>query len=164
MQHQTDTNSLYIYRRKTKTTMKTIKEFTLKKGDTEFEARKIDGSRSAAEYIRQFYSDDIEIYESCFILLLNRANNTIGYAKISQGGITGTVVDVKILCKYVVDSMASSVIIAHNHPSGNLRPSDADRNITSKIKSALVYLDSQLLDHVILTADGHYSFADEGLI
>jgi len=144
--------------------MKKIKEFTLKKGNTEFEARKIAGSRSAAEYIRQFYSDDIEIYESFFILLLNRANVTIGYAKISQGGIVGTVVDVKILCKHVVDSLASNVIIAHNHPSGNLRPSDADKNITSKIKSALVYLDTQLVDHVILTADSHYSFADEGLI
>lgn len=143
---------------------KMIKQYTLKTEKTDFEKVQISSSKNAADYIRQFYSDDIEIYESFFILLLNRANKTIGYAKISQGGITGTYVDKKIIAKYVIDSLASGVIIAHNHPSGNLTPSDADKKITQDIKQVCSLIDSALFDHVILTADGHYSFADEGIL
>lgn len=136
--------------------------FSLKKNQSEFAKAKIKTSKDGADFIRQFYSDDLEIYESFFILLLNRASNTIGYAKISQGGIIGTVVDVKIICKYVVDSLASGVILCHNHPSGNLTPSRQDFDITNNIKHALSFLDCNVLDHVILTADSFYSFADNG--
>ena len=97
-------------------------------------------------------------------MLLNRANKTIGYAKISQGGVSGTVVDVKLIAKYAVESLASGVILAHNHPSGNLTPSHQDIALTRKVKEALTLLDSQLLDHVILSADGYKSFADEGIL
>ena len=141
-----------------------IKQYTLKTEKTDFEKVQISSSKNAADYIRQFYSDDIEIYESFFILLLNRANKTIGYAKISQGGITGTYVDKKIIAKYIIDSLASGVIIAHNHPSGNLHPSDADKKITQDRKQICSLIDSSLFDHVILTADGYYSFADEGIL
>lgn len=106
--------------------------YSLTVNRTNFERVKITSSADAAKFMRQFYSDDIEIYESFFILLLNRAKVTIGYAKISQGGICGTVVDPKITCKYVVDSLADSVILAHNHPSGTLQPSQADKDITKK--------------------------------
>jgi DNA repair protein RadC len=138
------------------------KKFDLKATDSEFTKVKITGSESAEKFIRQFYGDDLEIFESFFILLLNRANETIGYAKISQGGIVGTVVDKKILLKYVVDSLASGVIIAHNHPSGTLSPSDADIRITKDVKELCKLVDSALLDHVILTAHSFYSFADNG--
>ncbi len=141
-----------------------LKTFSLKKEKTDIENIKIQTSKDAAEYIRNFYYDDIEIYESCFILLLNRANKTIGYAKISQGGVSGTVVDVKLIAKYAVESLASGVILAHNHPSGNLYPSNGDIAITRKVKEALKLLDSQLLDHVILSADGYKSLADEGIL
>lgn len=141
-----------------------LKTFSLKKEKTDIENIKIQTSKDAAEYIRNFYHDDIDIYESCFILLLNRANKTIGYAKISQGGVSGTVVDVKLIAKYAVESLASGVILAHNHPSGNLTPSHQDIALTRKVKEALTLLDSQLLDHVILSADGYKSLADEGLL
>ena len=95
-------------------------------------------------------------------MLLNRANETIGYAKISQGGIVGTVVDKKILFKYVVESLASGIILAHNHPSGNTNPSQADLNITKDLQQLCKLVDSEILDHVILTADSFYSFADNG--
>ena len=144
--------------------MKTIEKISLVKEPTEFKRVKIGSSSDASEYIRQFYDSDIEIYESCFILLLNRQNQTIGYSKISQGGIVGTVVDVKIILKYVVESLATGVILAHNHPSGNLKPSREDELITEKIKKALALVDSSLFDHVILTRDGYTSMADEGLI
>lgn len=139
-------------------------EFTLGKKPTEFLKAKVTRSKDCEEVIRKFYSDDIEIYESFFLLLLNRANITIGYAKISQGGITGTVVDARIVLKYVVDSLATSVVICHNHPSGNLNASEEDKRITSRIKEALKLVDTTLLDHIILTADSYFSFADNGLV
>lgn len=136
--------------------------FELRKNQTEFQPVKILSSDAAYNLIKNFYSDDIEILESCFILLLNNASKAIGYAKISQGGITGTVIDVRIVAKYAVDSLATSVILAHNHPSGNLKPSQADISITEKVKNALALLDIKLIEHLILTVDGFYSFADEG--
>jgi DNA repair protein RadC len=138
------------------------KKFDLKATDSEFTKVKITSSESAEKFIRQFYGDDLEIFESFFILLLNRANETIGYAKISQGGIVGTVVDKKILLKYVVESLATGIILAHNHPSGNTNPSQADLNITKDLQQLCNLVDSQVLDHVILTADSFYSFADNG--
>jgi len=138
------------------------KKFDLKATDSEFTKVKITSSETAEKYIRQFYGDDLEIFESFFILLLNRANETIGYAKISQGGTVGTVVDKKIILKYVVESLASGVILAHNHPSGNTNPSEADLRITREIKELCNLIDSPVLDHVILTADSFYSFADNG--
>ena len=93
-----------------------LKLFELKKIQTDFPNVKITKSKEGYEFIKNFYGDDIEIFESVSALFLNNANNTIGYAKISQGGITGTVVDVRIIAKYAVESMATSVIIAHNHP------------------------------------------------
>jgi DNA repair protein RadC len=138
--------------------MKNIKLFELKKIQTEFPSVKITSPDEAADFIRQFYFDDIEIFESFFILLLNQANKTIGYAKISQGGIAGTVVDVRIIAKYAIESLAVSVILAHNHPSGNLKPSQADLDITQKIKAGLKILDIKVFDHLILTADSFYSF------
>lgn len=121
-------------------------------------------SRDAAEYATQFYHDDIDIYESMFLILLNRSNNTIGWVKISQGGVAGTIIDVKLIVKYAIDCLASAVLLVHNHPSGNLKPSEADRRITKKAKDALGYMDVTILDHIILTLDGYYSFADNGEI
>lgn len=138
--------------------------FTIKKNQTEFQNVKITSSKVAHEVISQYYGDDIDVFESFFILLVDRKNTTTGYAKISQGGIAGTVVDIKIIAKYAVDSLASGVILAHNHPSGNLNPSDADKQITKKIKQALQLLDVQVLDHLILTSNGYLSFTDENLM
>lgn len=145
--------------------MKTMKQYriTTMESDNNFRQTKIQNSDDSFEVIKQFWNEDIEIYESFFVLLLNKANKTIGWAKISQGGITGTVVDMKIVIKYVVDSLASGVIVAHNHPSGNLTPSQSDIDITKKLKNALSLLDTQLLDHLILTPDDrYYSFTNNG--
>lgn len=144
--------------------MSKVKLYELKKIQSDFPKTKITSSKESEEFIRQFYSDDLGIFESFFILLLNRNNQTIGYAKISQGGITGTVVDVKIIAKYVVDSLASSVILAHNHPSGNLKPSQSDLIITDRIKNALSLLDTKVLDHIILTEGSYYSFLDNQIL
>ena len=138
----------------------TINLFELKKIQTDFPKVKIDKPKVSFEFISQFYSDDIEIFESFFILLLNRNNITLGYAKISQGGIAETVVDIKIIAKYCVDSLASAVIFAHNHPSGNLKPSDSDLAITRNAKKALELLDVKVLDSLIITKNGFYSMQE----
>ena len=145
-----------------KTYKSKISEFSLKYTKTDIQKTKVTTSESASNVIRKFYFDDINIYESFFILLLNRANNTTGFAKISQGGTAGTVVDIKIIAKYAVESLSSAVIICHNHPSGDKRPSDADLNITRRIKDALLLLDVKLIDHIIITENDFYSFADNG--
>ena len=140
----------------------TISEYSLKYTKSEIQKTKITTSESASNVIRKFYFDDINIYESFFILLLNRANNTTGFAKISQGGTAGTVVDIKIIAKYAVEALSSAVIICHNHPSGNITPSEADINITKKVKDVLLLLDIKLIDHIILSENTYYSFADNG--
>jgi len=139
-------------------------EYSLRKIKKDFNQVKITDSKSAVDYARQFYFDDIGIYESFFLILLNRNNRTIGFAKISQGGIVGTVVDVRIIAKYAIESLAYSVILVHNHPSGNTIASDLDQKITSNIKSGLGLFEISVLDHIILTENSYNSFADEGLL
>ena len=144
-----------------KTSAFTIKKNTFEK---EFETVQINNSRNCYDYIKQFYGDDIDVWESFFILLLNRNSKTIGYAKISQGGITGTVVDVKIIAKYCIDSLSSCCVLAHNHPSGNTQPSIADKELTQKVIKALELIDVKVLDHIILTSESYYSFADNFIL
>lgn len=140
-------------------------EYTLTASRTKFAIEEVKTSEQAAVYARRFYHEDIAIYESSFILLLNNALKTIGYAKISQGGIAGTVVDARIICKYAVDALASGVMLFHNHPSGKLVPSNEDRRLTDKVNKALDTLGIRLVDHIILAPEsGYYSFSDEGLI
>jgi DNA repair protein RadC len=148
-----------------KTYKTTVSQYGLKKiKDADVPKAKISSSTDAAEYARQFYFEDIEIYESMFLILLNRPNITTGWVKISQGGQAGTMCDPKIVAKYAIESMAASVILVHNHPTGNTKPSDADQRITTQIKNGLQLLDVTLLDHVILTKESHYSFGDERLV
>jgi len=151
-----------------KTNYKELKEkeveYKLKAIRRDFKRAKITKSKDAADYARQFYFDDIVIYESVFIIMMNRQNNTCGYAKISQGGISGTVVDIRLILKYAIDSLASSVILVHNHPSGNLEASSEDIQIAKKLKEAARLMDIVLLDSIIINENGHSSLADEGLI
>lgn len=103
-------------------------------------------------------------YEEFWILLLSRSNNIIGKHKISQGGISGTVIDVRIILKTAIDKMASGIILCHNHPSGNTRPSEQDISLTQKLKEAAKLMDINVLDHLIVTHAQFYSFADEGVL
>ncbi|MFA6128373.1 MAG: DNA repair protein RadC [Bacteroidales bacterium] len=103
-------------------------------------------------------------HEEFWILLLNRSNQVIDQVRISQGGISGTVTDVRIILNAAVEKLASGIILAHNHPSGNLSPSDADMEITKKIKEAAQLLDLSLLDHLILSDQGYLSMADDNLM
>lgn len=138
--------------------------YTLRKLQSDFPQIRITSSKSASEFIRQFYCDDIGIFESMVLVTLNNDNQTTGFMKISQGGITGTVVDVRIIAKYAIDNLATGIVLAHNHPSGKLHASDADIQITKKVKEAMKLFDVQVLDHIILTETAYLSFQDEGIM
>jgi DNA repair protein RadC len=99
-----------------------------------------------------------------FLITLNQGNNIVSVTKISQGGISETVVDIRLVAKYALDGLATSIILVHNHPSGSSTPSPNDKAITNKVKGAMKLLDITLLDHLIVTKDGYYSFADEGIM
>ena len=103
-------------------------------------------------------------HEEFWLLMLNRANRVLGRFKVSQGGLSGTVIDTRIILKKALDNLASSIVVCHNHPSGNNQPSDADVKITEKLKKAAEMLEIKLLDHVIIADKSYFSFADEGLI
>ncbi|WP_224995101.1 RadC family protein [Cesiribacter sp. SM1] len=126
---------------------------------------KIDSSQSCYELLLKIWdSGNLEFVEEFKTLLLNRANKVIGVAPVSKGGFSGTVADPKVIFGYALKAAASSLILVHNHPSGNLKPSEADIRLTRKIKEAGKLLDLPVLDHLIITAEGYYSFADEGLL
>lgn len=101
-------------------------------------------------------------HEQFWVILLNRANVVIKKVSISQGGVSGTIADPKLIFKSAIENLASAIILVHNHPSGNLKPSEADVSLTRKIKSAGSLLEVPVLDHIIFTNNGYYSFADEG--
>lgn len=125
---------------------------------------KIKNSQSLYDYAIGFWSSDIHIYESVFLILLSRVNDIIGYAKISQGARSSSTVDVALIAKYAVDTMSSAVVLVHNHPSGAIRPSNIDKKIIIKLKSALKLFDIDVLDNLIIAKDNYYSFADNGEI
>lgn len=137
-----------------------IKITYTRKGNSE---KKITNSNDAVSVFRQYFdSDEIDYRESFYALYLNQANNVLGIKKISESGISCTVVDVRIIMQAALLCNASAIILAHNHPSGNLKPSTEDLKITQRIKNASEFLNLRLLDHFILTSTGHLSFADEG--
>jgi DNA repair protein RadC len=107
-------------------------------------------------------ADQLEYKESLYGLFLNKANFVLGWRQLSTGGLSGTVADPKVVFQHALLSNACALIIAHNHPSGNLKPSEADHQMTKKIKGCGNSLDLPLLDHLIITNNGYYSFADEG--
>jgi len=128
------------------------------------EMDKITCSTDAERILRSIWSDQIEHKEEFYILCLNRANMVLGWSKIATGGLSGTVADPRIIFQTALKANASSIIAAHNHPSGNKQPSQADIALTKKLRDAGEFLDIQMLDHIILTVEEYYSCADEGII
>lgn len=104
----------------------------------------------------------IELQEEFKVLMLNRANEVLGIYPLSKGGITGTVVDIRLIFAVALKCNATGIILCHNHPSGNLKPSEADITLTKNIKKCAEFLDIALIDHLIVTKNGFYSFSNEG--
>ena len=127
-----------------------------------FNKKQITGSKDAADYFMPMLGD--LNHEEFWILLLNRGNRIIDSFMVSQGGISGTVIDVRLILKNALDKMASAIILCHNHPSGTMQASNADLNITSKIKNAAEIMDITVLDHIIIGQNNYLSLADEGML
>ena len=122
-------------------------------------------SKEAAEILKQTWDENkIDFVEQFKVLFLNRSNKVLGILEVSSGGVTGTIADPKLVFVAALKANACNIIISHNHPSGNLKPSKVDEELTQKIKQAGQFLDIKLFDHIIVTSEGYYSFVDEGLI
>jgi len=128
--------------------------------------QKISSSKDVAQMLFEHWDKrTIQVHESFKIVLLNNNNKVKGVYQLSKGGITGTLVDLRILFAVVLKTLSVAIILVHNHPSGTLRASAADKQITQKIKNAAQLLDIKVLDHLIIVPDGsYYSFADEGIL
>lgn len=124
---------------------------------------KIKSSQDAYEHLKSIWSNRVDHTEEFLVLFLNRANRAIGYSRISQGGVSGTVVDPKVIFQIALKGNVSSLILAHNHPSGNTQPSESDIQLTRKLKNAGAFLEIQVLDHLIITSESYYSMADENV-
>jgi DNA repair protein RadC len=122
----------------------------------------VTSSTDVADYLQILLKD--YKHEVFAVLFLNRSNKINHFQIISEGGITGTVADPRIILKKALEEDAVSIILCHNHPSGSLKPSKADEELTFKIKEAAKYFDIKVLDHLIVSEDGYYSFADEGIL
>ncbi|MFT5602439.1 MAG: DNA repair protein RadC [Flavobacteriales bacterium] len=133
-----------------------------RKSDSEEEVVKITSSKSAFLLLQPKLQD--LPHEEFWVLLLSRSNKVMDIQMVSRGGVAGTVADVKIIMKLAIERLASGIILSHNHPSGNLKPSQADLNLTQKVKEASKFMDVALLDHLILADNAYYSFADEGVL
>ena len=122
-------------------------------------------SQDTYDILMQIWDQDtLELAESFKVLFLNRANRVMGVYSLSHGGMTGTVADPKLVFIAALKAAACNIILAHNHPSGNLTPSSADISLTEKMVQAGKFLDINVLDHLIVTSDGYLSFADDGLM
>ncbi|WP_423148475.1 JAB domain-containing protein [Rubrolithibacter danxiaensis] len=129
------------------------------------ERPKITGSKDAFLVVKEHWNlGTLDLVEQFKVMLLNRANAVLGLIEISTGGMSGTIADPKIIFCSAIKAAASGIILVHNHPSGNLKPSEADRQLTRKLKAGGELLDISVLDHLIITSESYYSFADEGLL
>jgi DNA repair protein RadC len=122
----------------------------------------VQSSKDIAQYLKALLKDFT--YEVFAVLFLNQANKINHFEIISRGGITGTVADPRIILKKALEEDATSIVLSHNHPSGSLKPSKADEVLTQKIKEAAHYFDIKVIDHIIVSEEGFYSFADEGIL
>lgn len=129
------------------------------------ERPKISSSKDSYELMKQSWDKDtIELREQMKVILLNNAHRLLGVFKVSEGGVTSTVADPKLIFAAAIKSNSSSIILCHNHPSGNIQPSNSDIKLTKRCKEIGELLELRLLDHLIITSESYYSFADEGMI
>jgi DNA repair protein RadC len=133
-----------------------------RQGTSSLEKSVIGNSYEIAAYLRSALKDYRR--EVFAVIFLNRANKVNHFEIVSAGGITGTVADPRVILKKALEENAVSIILCHNHPSGSLKPSRADEELTTKIKEAAKYFDIKVIDHIIVSEDGYYSFADEGIL
>jgi len=142
-----------------------VNEIKISYSNLNSEKVKIKDSQSVYEIVKNHWDDNlIELQEEVKVVLLNRANIVIGIYDLAKGGISGCIVDIKLVLSVALKALTSHIVLVHNHPSGNLKPSEADKRITKKLSNACEIVEITLLDHLIITKDNYYSFKDESLI
>ncbi len=149
------------------TTGKYAKKFLLSSLPTDYviPSMVITSSADSAGLLKDiFLWEGNSIQEFFYVVFLNRSNKVTGYYQASMGGVTSTIADPRLIIKAAALADCTSLILCHNHPSGSLKPSRADEELTKKIVEGCAYFDIKVLDHVIISEDGYYSFADEGII
>jgi len=146
-----------------RTTYKKIGNVSLVREPSTIEMKKVTNSSVAADVAREFFPS-VNTVEYFYVMLLNRANKIMDVSMISMGGLSGTIVDIRVIMKTALDSLASSIVLVHNHPSGNTEPSGADAVITKKVQQAAKLFDIVVLEHIILTEHSYYSFADNSRV
>lgn len=140
-----------------------IKEYTLKSKPTQRETKEIKDSRAAFDELCNIYNPDTNLlFESAYVLYLNQSNRIKGFMKLSDGGMTHVIVDPRLIMMGALGCMATAIILSHNHPSGNPRPSEDDRQLTKKLTAACKLMDISFIDHIIMGSGCFYSFRDHG--
>lgn len=143
------------------------KDFKVREIDITFKEEKLQfkqirSSNDAYAFVRDVMFKDLEIQEHLIVLFMDHNNNITGYYRHSKGTINSTIVDIEVILAVAIKTLSKAMIVSHNHPSGNKRPSEADKNMTAKLKQGAQVFGITLLDHIIATTDGYYSFADNG--
>ena len=138
--------------------------YLVKSKNSLFKKFKVTSSFEAYDFIKKVYKGSIEVFESFYAVFLNNSNEITSFSKVSQGGITSTVIDVRLLSCLALKSLSVGVILVHNHPSGKLSPSTSDIQVTKKVKNTLSMFDVKVLDHLIVSSEGYFSFADKGVL
>ena len=142
---------------------KFVKEYKLTAKPTQRETREIKDSRDAYEELRLIFDQDTaSLYETAYALYLNQSNHLKGFLKLSEGGMTNVIVDPRLLMMGALGCGATAIVLSHNHPSGNPRPSEDDRQLTKKLLAACKLMDIRLQDHIVMGAGRYYSFRDNG--
>lgn len=138
-----------------------IQKYKLIRDNTEFESFRVESSYDVENFIKPIYGDQINVVEMAFAIFLDYSLNCLGYAKISQGSNYSTIMCTKLIAKYAIDSLCANVVVVHNHPTGNVKPSKADCEITKKIQESLSLFSIKLADHIIISKNNSYSFLGE---
>jgi hypothetical protein len=139
-----------------------VREIDITFKEERLQFNQIKSSRDAYDFVKEVIFEGLEVQEHFVVLYMNQGNRIIGYYKHSKGTINSTQVDIQLVTAVAIKTLAKGMVISHNHPSGNLNPSDADKRMTKKLKDAAAMFDISILDHIIVTTDGYYSFADKG--
>jgi len=140
-----------------------IKEYTLKSKPTQRETRELKNSQDTFEELCNIYDPDTAtIYETAYVLYLNQSNRIKGFLKLSDGGMTNVIVDPRLVMMGALGCSATAIVLSHNHPSGNPRPSEDDRLLTKKLMAACKLMDISFIDHIVMGAGRYYSFRDHG--
>lgn len=139
-----------------------VREIDITFKEERLQFNQIKSSRDSFIFVRDVIFEGLEVQEHFVVLYMNQSNRIIGYYKHSKGTINSTQVDIQLVTAVAIKTLAKGMVISHNHPSGNLTPSEADRRMTKKLKDAVAMFDITVLDHIIVTTEGYYSFADKG--